>query len=97
MSIDEITEINQDALIIDGFNDAIIGMAERINLEPVVAYSESKIIEILMKDMEVDGTDMDEDEINNEKHTMALEYYYYNIKGAWMGENSPIFIITNLD
>jgi len=97
MSIDEIAEINEDALFFDGFNDAIIGMAERINFGPVVAYSESKIIEILIKEMEVDDTDMDEDEINDEKRTMAVEYYEFNIKGAYMGEFTPILIITNLD
>jgi hypothetical protein len=32
MSIDEISEINPQALILDGFDDAIIGIAERINL-----------------------------------------------------------------
>jgi hypothetical protein len=97
MSIDEIAEINEDALFFDGFNDAIIGMAERIIFGPVVAYSESKIIEILIKEMEVDDTDMDEDEINDEKRTMAVEYYEINIKGAYMGEFTPILIITNLD
>jgi hypothetical protein len=30
--IDHIGEINPDALLLDGFDDAIIGLAERINL-----------------------------------------------------------------
>ena len=27
----------------------------------------------------------------------AMEFYYYNIVGSWMGENTPVFITTNQD
>jgi hypothetical protein len=84
MTREEISEINPDALLCDGFDDAIIGMAERINLGPVVAYSVSKILNIMI---ERDGMTYEE----------ALEYYEYNIVGSWMGENTPIFITTNQD
>ena len=93
MTREEIAEINEEALIIDGFDDAIIGMAERINLGPVVAYDEEKIIDILIAQMELDDTDgMTDDEIEGEKVTMAIEHFEYNIKGAWLGENTPVFI-----
>lgn len=49
MTKEEISEINPEALLCDGFDDAIIGMAERINLGPVVAYSISKIIDIMVQ------------------------------------------------
>jgi len=62
MTREEIAEINPYALMCDGFDEAIIGMAERINLGPVVAYSTEKIIEILMRDMEVDEEDLEEGE-----------------------------------
>jgi hypothetical protein len=84
MTREEISEINPDALVCDGFDDAIIGMAERINLGPVVAYSVSKIIDIMV---ERDGMSYEE----------ALEFYDYNIVGSWMGENTPVFITTNQD
>lgn len=84
MTREEIAEINPSALLCDGFDDAIIGMAERINMEPIVAYSVNKIIDIMM---ERDGMQYEE----------ALEYYDYNILGSWMGDNTPIFITTNLD
>lgn len=83
MSIEEILEINPDALFCDGFDDAIIGIAERINLGPVVAYSMNKIIELLM---ERDGMNYEE----------AIEYFNFNIQGAWLGENTPIFITTEI-
>jgi len=75
---DLISEFNEEALICDGFDEAIIGMGSRINLGPVVAYSVEKIIEILMRD--------------NMDYQEAYEYYNVNILNAWMGEFTPIFI-----
>jgi hypothetical protein len=82
---EDISEINPEALLVDGFDEAIIGMAERINLGPVVAYDVDKIIEILAKDMD---SELDEDT----KTSMAYEYFEFNILGAWVGDNTPIFI-----
>jgi hypothetical protein len=76
--IDFIGETNPEALLLDGFDDAIIGIAQRINLGPVVAYDVEKILHILCKD----GMTYEE----------ALEYYNFNILGAWMGEFTPIFV-----
>ena len=64
-------------LFADGFDDAIIGIAERAGMEPVVAYDVNKIIEILARDMS-------EDE--------AVEYFEFNILGAYMGERTPVFV-----
>ena len=82
MTIEEIQEINPDALVCDGFDEAIIGMAERINLRPVVAYDVDKMIDIMV---ERDGM----------THEEALEYFNFNILGAWMGEFTPVFISKN--
>jgi hypothetical protein len=82
MTIEEIQEINPDALVCDGFDEAIIGMAERINLGPVVAYDVDKMIDIMV---ERDGM----------THEEALEYFNFNILGAWMGEFTPVFISKN--
>jgi hypothetical protein len=79
MTRGDISEINPEALLCDGFDEAIIGMAERINLGPVVAYDVDKMLEIMV---ERDGMSYQE----------AMEYFDYNIIGAWMGENTPIFI-----
>lgn len=92
-TVDLISEINPDALICDGFDEAIIGMAERINLGPVVAYSVEKIVEILMKDIIVDESDLEEGEtIEDRKYSEAYEYFEFNIRGAWMGEFTPVFV-----
>ena len=82
MTPEEIAEINPEALLCDGFDEAIIGMAERINLGPVVAYDVDKMIDIMV---ERDGMTYED----------AMEYFDYNILGAWMGENTPVYIQTN--
>jgi hypothetical protein len=61
------------------FDEAIIGVAERIGMEAVVAYDIDKIIEILSRDM------TDEE---------AIEYFDFNIIGAYMGERTPIYVNT---
>jgi hypothetical protein len=79
MTVEEIAEYNPEALVCDGFDEAIIGMAERINLGPVVAYDVEKMLEIMV---ERDGMTYEE----------AQEFFDFNIIGAWMGEFTPIFI-----
>ena len=65
----------------DGFDDAIIGVSEGFN-EPVrLIYSVKKCVNILMVDM------TEED---------ALEHFYHNIKGAYVGEKTPIWCIDDL-
>ena len=93
MTPEDTAEINPDALVCDGFDEAIIGMGERINLGPVVAYDVEKIIEILMKDMVPEPEDLEDGRTEEDvKREMAYDYFYFNIQGAWMGEFTPIFI-----
>jgi hypothetical protein len=91
MTPEEISYINPEALLCDGFDEAIMGVAERINLGPVVAYDVDKIIEILMRNMEIND-DVDDEMIESKKYEMANEYFEFNIKGAWVGEYTPVFI-----
>ena len=81
MTPEEVAEYNEDALLADGFEEALIGVAERINLGPVAAYDVEKVLQILIKR---DGMEYSE----------AMEYFEFNIKGAWMGEFTPVYIYT---
>jgi len=65
-----------DLLTLDGFDEAIMGVVERIDLQ-VVCYNKTKILNILMKDMNAEE---------------ALEYYEFNILGAYMGETTPVYL-----
>jgi len=65
-------------LTMDGFDDCIIGVCNRFNQEPCVAYDHGKIIKKLMAD------GMTEDE--------AVEFFEFNQLGAWVGDHTPCFI-----
>ena len=67
-----------DVLIADGFDDAIIGIAERYGMNPVVLYNKNKCLNIMQTR---DG--MSEED--------AIDFFYYNIVGAYMGEYTPCF------
>ena len=67
-----------NALIANGFDDAIVGIVERYGMNPVVLYNKDKCLQILQNR---DG--MSESE--------AIDFYYYNIVGAYMGEHTPCF------
>ena len=74
----KISDEYPDLLKADGFDEAILGVVQRIGIE-AICYDLNKVIEILMTR---DG--MDEEE--------AWEYYQFNIAGAWVGESTPVFI-----
>jgi hypothetical protein len=63
-------------LTIDGFDEAVIGVVERAGLL-AVCYDRNKIISILQRDMSLE---------------QAIEYYEYNILGAYMGESTPVYL-----
>jgi hypothetical protein len=65
-----------DLLKLDGFDEAIVGVVQRIGLQ-AICYDTYKIISILMRDMS------EED---------AWDYYSYNMLGAYVGESTPVFL-----
>ena len=62
-----------------GFEDALIGIAERYTKPPLYCYSYGRCIKILQKR---DG--MSEEE--------AVEFYDFNVAGGYIGEHQPIVI-----
>jgi hypothetical protein len=77
------TEPIDGALLADGFEDALVGFGYQFT-HPVAVYNKDKCIEILM---DRDGMD----------DTEAIEYFDFNVSGAWVGENTPIFLESPLD
>jgi len=76
-------DLNPEALLFDGpegyaFDRAIIGVATRIGMTPVVAYEDVKLVEVLVEE----GWD----------YTDAVEWVEINTKGSYLGENTPIII-----
>ena len=65
-----------DLLTLDGFDEAIIGVVERVGIQ-AICYDTNKIIEILKRDMDED---------------LAWLWFDMNIAKAWVGESTPLFL-----
>ncbi len=65
----------------------------RMEFGPIVAYEADKIIGSLMESMGVDDVKLHEgDSEESEKYLNALEYFEYNIDGAYVGDFTPLHI-----
>jgi hypothetical protein len=73
--------IDEDFKVMTGYDDCIIGVGIRFGQEPIVMYSYEKVIEKLI----ADGLDYEE----------AEEWFDFNMIGAWVGERTPGFLITD--
>ncbi len=62
----------------DGFDEAMIGVGIRCGQPDIIAYDVNKCIKILM-----DQGMTDEE---------AMEFFEFNVVGAWVGEQTPIFV-----
>ena len=80
MNRKEIEETYQDTplLFADGFDKAIVGVSQQFN-SLSVAYDRNKCIEILMTR-------------DSMTQLEAIEYFEYNVVGAYVGEHTPSFI-----
>ncbi len=76
-----IHEFAEGAIILDGLDDAIVGITEEFGNGRRILYSKDKILDILMKrDLMT--------------HSEAEEFYGYNILGLYAGEQNPVFLVT---
>ena len=77
----DIHEFAEGAIILDGLDDAIIGIVEEFGNGPRILYSKPKIINILC-------------ERDLMTQSEAEEFYDYNILGLYAGEQNAVFLIT---
>lgn len=68
--------MEENVIYANGFEEALIGTAMQFNNRFAV-YDRDKCIEILARDMTYDE---------------AVEYFEYNVSGAYVGPNTPAFI-----
>jgi len=73
-----ILDDNPQAMLMDGYDGAIIGTASRLSKPTLVAYDSSRILSILRR--------------RGMSHEEAVEWFEFNIAGAWVGENTPVLI-----
>jgi hypothetical protein len=70
---------DETLLLVDGFEDAFVGIGRQFG-KPIAVYDRFQCIEQLIKE------GMTEEE--------AEEYFQFNVEGAYVGENTPIFLET---
>ena len=70
---------DENVLLADGFEDAFVGIGRQFVGKPIAVYDRVKCIEILV---ERDGMSFEE----------AEEYFSFNVEGAYVGEQTPMFV-----
>ena len=68
-------------LVADGFDDAFIGIARIFNSPPIACYDTEKCLQVLMK----------RDRMTYEE---AQEFFEFNVIGAYVGEQTPVFVVV---
>ena len=76
---ESLAEIDDEILMAEGFDEAVIGYAQRCGQPTVAVYDREKCIGILMQR---DGM----------SHEDAEEFFEFNVAGAWVGERTPMFL-----
>jgi hypothetical protein len=74
-----IAQINPEAIVIDGMDTALIGLAYRCGISPVVCYDKTKCAEIVMKEHSLSYND-------------AMVWLEENVFNVYAGIYTPIFI-----
>ena len=74
---DFLADHDDEILCADGFDEAIIGVCH-VGSNTIALYDLEKCIEILMRDDEMTYED-------------ALDHFYYNVLGSYVGEKTPAF------
>lgn len=77
--LERLADLNPDALLADGLEDALIGYTINTHHAIVAVYDFDKCIEVLVTR---DGMD----------HEGAVEYLEFNTLCAYVGENGPLYI-----
>lgn len=75
----DLSNYDEELLTADGFDDAIIGVGTRCGQLPVVVYDAAKAVDILVTR-------------DNMTHEEADEFFSFNVEGAWVGEQTPIWL-----
>ena len=84
-------------LLADGFEDAFIGVVESFGTAPKACYNYDACINILMAESWEDETKahrLREVNVRGMTYGEAVEYLEFNVTQAYVGENTPAFIMN---
>jgi hypothetical protein len=70
--------LDEDAVVFHEFDNCAVGVVIRFGQDPVICYDYNYVIAQLMQDMS------EED---------AVEHFHFNIIGAYIGKQTPFFIV----
>jgi hypothetical protein len=73
-------QYGDDILLMDGYDDCVVGVVEQFGRPPIVCYDRELVIRKLMED----GMTQEE----------AEEFFEFNQIGAWVGERTPCFMTS---
>ena len=76
-----------EGLKADGFDDCVVGVGRQFNND-VVVYDQDKIIQKLA----IEFTENCDDQGKCDHYSEAEEYFEFNIVGAYVGVNTPVYI-----
>ena len=79
-----INSLEEGTIILDGLNDCIVGTTTNHLGKEVLVYSVDRILEVLRVR---DNMECEE----------ALEFFFYNISGAYLGDTNPIYLFNELN
>jgi hypothetical protein len=74
-------DVNPDALICDGLDSALVGVVRKPCQGEVAMYDEDLCIRLLMSDLSM-------------TYSEAVDYFEFNIVGAYLGPDTPVFRIA---
>ena len=87
--IQQLENLNPEAILWTGCDEALIGTSGGNFGEPVVAvYSYTKLLDHFIAEFSADGN-VETDEDIEEVYTQAVEWISVNIEGAYLGPNTP--------
>jgi len=85
----------------DGFDDAIVGIGQQFTeggLVYIYIYSKKSMLDIIADDIikeinnRVNTSDEERKELSKDAWDQSLEYFEYNIAGAYIGRGMPVFL-----
>ena len=82
MTREDAAKVDPEILLLDGLDEALVGVVFRHGQEPIALYSVDGIRDVLMRDREISEEEAD-------------EHIAHNVTDAWLGPRTPGFLVTS--
>lgn len=82
--LERLHEQNPDALVLEDYKDALVGIVRTHKGNFVACYDADKCIDTIAK---MEGVD---------DRVQAVEHFEFNVEGSYVGEHGPVFIYETI-